>query len=182
MLSDLLIKEISNDFDFDLKYEKLNQIPLKQLVSLKNKNMDLIENINDKNYSIQNNEIKYKIFEDISSISKNKNNLELVLSIPSGNNIISVNKIKLSNKLNEYIKDIYVKINDNIIMTRKEIFDDNKKILKIIEPKENKTNINHSTNINIHIIFNKNTLNHIINKNIFVNYSYMILKNKLKFI
>lgn len=147
-------------------------------------NNNFIENIEEKNYYLQENEVKYKIFEDISSISKNNNNIELILNIPIEKNIISINKIKLSSQLNKHIKNIYLNINNKMIINKDEMIGNKEKLSKIIERKEKENIINSSINknINLHIIFDKNALNHIINKNIFVNYSYAILKNKIKFI
>jgi hypothetical protein len=147
-------------------------------------NNNFIENIEEKNYYLQDNEVKYKIFEDISSISKINNDIELILNIPIENNIISINKIKLSNRLNKYIKNIYLNIDEKIIITKDEIIGNKENLLKIIERKQKENSINNlsNKNINIHIILDKNALNHIINKNIFVNYSYAIFKNKVKFL
>lgn len=204
MLENLLIKETFNEFNlyhekinknlnlnldcnldlnFNYDLESLNRKVIHEIIT-KKQNTCLIENINNENYNIYDNEIKYKIFQDISLITKNNNNLELVLNIPSKNNILSINKIKFSDKLNKYIKDIYLKINNNKI--NKDVIlgiVNNNKSLKIIENIYNNNIINYSTNTNIdlYIVLDKNALNYIINKNIFINYSYIIYKNKLKF-
>lgn len=195
MMSNLLIKE--NFDEFNLDYEKNNTITPteenkqntlnknyynKKYNQYLNQDNNFIENIDDTDYYVQNNEVKYKIFEDISSISKNDESIELILNIPIENNIISINKIKLSNKLNKFIKNIYLNIDNKIIIKKEEIFESNETLSKIIENK-NKNNIIKylmDKNINLHIILEKNALNYIINKNIFVNYSYAIFKNKLK--
>lgn len=193
MMSNLLIKE--NFDEFNLDYEKNNTItPTKEnKQNTLNKNYynkkynqylnqdnNFIENIDDTDYYVQNNEVKYKIFEDISSISKNDESIELILNIPIENNIISINKIKLSNKLNKFIKNIYLNIDNKIIIKKEEIFESNETLSKIIENKNNIIKYLMDKNINLHIILEKNALNYIINKNIFVNYSYAIFKNKLK--
>ena len=161
MLSNLLIKETFDEFNLD--YEKLNQNPLKKQIFLQNQNQSLIENIDGENYIIQDNEIKYKIFEDISSISKSKDNFELILNIPLSNRIISINKIKLSNGLNKFVKDIYLNIDDKIIIIKEEIFGENKKILKFFDQEKKSNIINYLTNmnINLHIILEKEALNYI---------------------
>jgi hypothetical protein len=194
LLSNLLINEKFDEFDLD--YEKNNPNSptnairtnaLKYCTSKSNfnhsKNFSLIENIDDKNYYVQDNEVKYKIFEDISSISKNNEHLELVLKIPTENNIISINKIKLSNQINKFIINIFLNIDDKHIIKKEEIFECKKKLSKIIEceQKNNIINCSLEKNINLHIILDKDALNYIINKNIFVNYSYAIFKNKIKF-
>lgn len=144
-----------------------------------------VECIDDANYNIQTNEIKYKIFEDISSLNKNDENLELILNLSTPSNVISINKIKLTNSLNKFLKDIYIVIDGNTTMIKEEIFENKEKFLKIIAHKFNDNIVNCSpftkSNIDIHIVFDKNALNHIMNKNIFVNYSFTTLKNKVKF-
>lgn len=190
IMSNLLIKEKFNEFDFD--FEKKSERVLSSIENIyKNQiqkykhNIDLIENIEETNYYVQDNEVKYKIFEDISTISKKKNNdIELILNIPIENNIISINKIKLSNQLNKYIKNIYLNIDDKIIIKKDELNINKEKLSKIIKYKEKDNIINSSINknINLHIVIDKKALNYIINKNIFVNYSYAIFKNKIKFI
>ena len=194
LLSNLLIKENFEEFNLDFeKNDYISQTNTCKLNSLKYdtaktnfylyKNYSLIENIDDENYYIQDNEVKYKIFEDISSISKNDNYLELILKIPIDNNILSINKIKLSNQINKFIFDIFLNIDNKIIIKKEEIFEYKEKLSKIIESEKRKNIINCSQekNINLHIILNKDALNYIINKNIFVNYSYVIFKNKIKF-
>lgn len=212
MLSSLLIKETFDEFNLDqekkiisFKTKPLNinsnsnsntntnnltnvlieNNQIKEIIyGSQKQNNNFIENIEEKNYYVQDNEVKYKIFEDISSISKKNNDIELILNIPVENNIISINKIKLSNQLNKYIKNIYLNIDNKIIINKDEMIGNREKLSTIIESKE-KVNIIKSLtnkNINLHIILDKNALNHIINKNIFVNYSYAIFKNKVKFI
>jgi hypothetical protein len=194
LLSNLLIKEKFDEFNLDFEKNDLNlSTKTVKYNSFKhniakpnfyfNKNHSLIENIDDKNYYVQNNEVKYKIFEDISYISKNDKHLELILKIPIENNILSINKIKLSNQINKFIFDIFLNIDNKIIIKKEEIFEYKEKLSKIIESekRENIINCSQEKNINLHIILNKDALNYIINKNIFVNYSYVIFKNKIKF-
>ena len=200
LLSNLLIKENFDEFNLDFK--KINHIlptntikhnifkynTTKQNINFsKNyslmENIENIENIDDKNYYIQDNEVKYKIFEDISFISKNENHLELVLKIPIENNILSINKIKLSNQINKFIKNIYLNIDDKVTIKKEEIFKYSDTVSKKFEyeQRDNIINCSHAKNINLHIVLDKNALNYIINKNIFINYSYAIFKNKIKF-
>lgn len=196
MLSYLLIRETFDEFNLTneksnnsllVNHDKKNNSNILNLDNQdKNQNYNqtdgIIENIDEKNYYVQDNEVKYKIFDEISSISKINNSIELILNIPTENNILSINKIKLSNKLNKYIEDVYLNIDDKIILKKDEIIRNNNKPTKITKS-SNKENINCilGKNVNLHIILNKDALNHVINKNIFVNYSYAIFKNKLKF-
>lgn len=209
MLSKLLIQdkfEEFNEYEYEYKnlsqsiYEKnmknktkyLNQIKKKsndsftdEINSFTNE-IDIVELCDDKNYIIYDNEVKYKIFEDISSICKsNCGNLELILCIPYGNNIVSINKIKLSCGLSKYIKNIHLMTENKVIMKKENLLNNNNKIFKIIENTDkinNKSYHPNNNNIRLHIILDKDSLNYIINKNIFVNYSYTIPKNKFKFI
>lgn len=83
---------------------------------------ELIEEIDDSNYNLYEHEIKYKIFQDISSISKKNNMIELILDISIDDGIMSINKIKLSNTLNKYINDIFVCVDGEKIITHKDFF------------------------------------------------------------
>lgn len=194
LLSNLLIKEKFDEFNLDL--EKINPSLLSNTIKynafkdniseqncIYSKNYSIIENIDDKNYYVQDNEVKYKIFEDISSILKNDKYLEIVLKIPIENNILSINKIKFSNKINKYIKNIYLNIDNKVTIKNEDIFESKKILSKIIKYDKTEHIINCSLykNIDIHIILDKDALNYIMNKNIFVNYSYVIFKNKIKF-
>ena len=194
LLSNLLIKENFDEFNLDFeKNDLIQSTNTNKYNSFKydifekkfyfNKNRSLIENIDDENYYVQDNEVKYKIFEDISYISKNDNHIELILKIPIENNILSINKIKLSNQINKFIFDIFLNIDNKVIIKKEEIFECKEKLSKIIEceKRENIINCSQEKNINLHIILNKDAFNYIINKNIFVNYSYVIFKNKNKF-
>ena len=69
----------------------------------------MIEHIEETDYMVKEQEHKYKIFDDISSVIKNKNNkIELVLNIPRSSDVISINKIKLSRSIKDYIFDIFI--------------------------------------------------------------------------
>lgn len=191
MLSNFLIQDKFLEFDFDLVQEQKSHISNKviQLQSTNEYSNELIEGINDdENYNLYEQEIKYKIFEDISSVSKKNNVIELVLDIPVDNNIISINKIKLSNKINKYIKDIYVCTGDEKIITHKDFLnltstntETSSKFTKHISSQKI-INCQYNKNITLHILLSNKVINKIINKNIFVNYSFAIFKPKLKFI
>ena len=186
MLSNFLIKDKFMEFDLNFEYESekklLNKI---NYLTSSNYSNELIEEIDDNNYNLYDQEIKYKIFEDISSVIKNNNNIELIINIPVDDNIISINKIKLSSELNKYITDIFICIGNEKVITHKNFIKKNttqisiftQQILtnKIINCKSNK-------DITLHILLKDNVINKIIQKNIFVNYSFAIFKNKVKFI
>lgn len=191
MLSNFLIQDKFLEFDFDSVREKkkicVNEFDYMCSTNDEYSN-ELIEQVNDNNYNLYDQEIKYKIFEDISSVSKKNNMIELVLDIPTDDTIISINKIKLSNKLNKYIKDIYVCVGDEKIITYKDFLNssstNSESSSKFKEHISSQKIINceYNKNITIHIFFFNNIINKIINKNIFVNYSFAIFKQKLKFI
>ena len=173
-----------SDFNFNSKYNLSNNYTLNSKMKKTKFNqslteqMNIIEHIDDKNYNIYDNDVKYKIFEDISSISKNNisNTIELQLDIPCEKHVISINKIKLSNQLDKYIKDIYIYIGDKKINYNlyNEELRQNNKLEKIIN--------NKNQNVKLHIILDSSSINKIINKNIVINYSYAIFKNKIKFL
>lgn len=193
MLSNFLIQDQFLEFDFNsdsIQEKKLHILnKVSYLQSTNEYSNELIEEINDdENYNLYEQEIKYKIFEDISSVSKKNDMIELVLDIPIDNSIISINKIKLSNKLNKYIKDIYVCTGDEKIITHKDFLNSlstdtetSSKFTKHISSQKI-INCQYNKNITLHVILSNNVINKIINKNIFVNYSFAIFKPKLKFI
>ncbi len=165
--------------------EKINRYCLN--ANNENNENNLIEQVDEKNYNLYEHEVIYKIFEDISSVSKTNGMIELVLTLPSENNIISINKIKLSNKLNNYIKDIYVKIDNEKIISKDNFKKETSKILNTSKKFENVynnkiINCQNNKNINLHILFENQIINKIINKNIVINYSFAIFKNKFKFV
>ena len=193
MLSNFLIQDKFSEFDFysvqEQKTHLLNKI--NYLESTSEYSNEFIEEINDdKNYNLYEQEINYKIFEDISSVSKKNNMIELVLNIPIDNSIISINKIKLSNKLNKYIKNIYVCADDEKIITNKDFLNSNSSNSETSSPikftkhisSQKIINCQYNKNITLHVLLSNNVINKIINKNIFVNYSFAIFKPKLKFI
>ena len=185
MLSNFLIHDSSNESNLDYEIKIPSSSTKYNLIFLTKQNNSLVENIDDNNYNTEINEIKYKIFDDISSISNNSDNLELILTLPTEYNIISINKIKLSDKLNKYVKNIYLIADDQIIISMDKLFNINKEQkTKIIKQKQNNSQINNiiGKNINLHIILDKDSINHIINKNIFVNYSFIVIKNKFKYL
>lgn len=185
MLSDFLIQDKFTEFDFDILGLQEKKI-LKKINSfkiLKDKSSnELIQHIDENKYNLYEHEVKYRIFKDISSINKKNNSIELVLDIPINNNIISINKIKMGNKLIEYIKDIYVCVNDDKITTNDDF--KNSKDFKSVKNIycEKIINCRNDKKITLHIILKNNVINKIINKNIFVNYSFTFFKNKNKFI
>ena len=192
MLSTMLIDKTFDDYYQNQENLNQNTQPKKNTNANASTNTNmcqnygdaLIEYVDDINYNIQTNEIKYKIFKDISSINVKNDNLELILNLPVAHNVISINKIKLSKDINKFLKDIYLVIDNHIVITKDEIFGSKEHFLKIIAYKFNESVVNclMDKNVDICIILHKDALNHVMNKNIFVNYSFAISKNKIKFL
>lgn len=136
-----------------------------------NKLSRIIENINDSNYEIKENEIKYEIFDNNNNIQLYKDNIELIIYLPNNYIILSINKIKLSNNLEKYI--------DNI-----SIYGNNEKIYNYETDNFNKKIdfCKNYKNITINIKLQKSVMNKILNKSIFINYSYLFNKKKIKFV
>jgi len=133
-----------------------------------------IEYINDNKYDIHSQEIEYKILDDISYIIKNKDSIELIVNISNKCDFLSINKIRLSQKINNYIKDIYVKQNTEIILTKDKLLNiKTKDINNIIKFSNEK--------LNLHIIIEPNNLNNIINSHIYILFTYINFRNKVKY-
>ena len=188
-LSNLLIKDLFDEFNFSLESpspSKLKNIVINQIKNSEENDTSIIEHIDDENYQNHEHEIKYKIFEDINAVIKKGNNIELILTLPTNYNIISINKIKISKKVKNFINDIYLCINNKISLTKDELYNqinNSEKISKIKNSKENKIINNNNNNIiNLHILLDSSAVNYIVNKDIFINYSYLINKNKIKYI
>ncbi len=144
----------------------------------------LIDHIDEIQYTVKDQEQKFKIFDDISSVTRNMyNQIELVINIPKSCDIITINKIKLPKKIKKNINDIFVTLDDNIIISRDELY--NHQII-LSENCDNFNNNNYNLidcskgDVNIHIILEPNSINSIINNNIYINFSYLNLKNKHK--
>ena len=45
--------------------------------------------------------------------------MELILTIPKTSDIITINKIKLSKNIKDFVFDIFITLNNNIIINRK---------------------------------------------------------------
>ena len=149
-----------------------------------NLNNSIIEHVEDKNYLMKEQELKFKIFDDISSVSKNNNNkIELIINIPKSSNIMTINKIKLSKNIKQYIFDIFVSLNNNIILHKENLYNEKKNINFFDKDLyENKNNIDCSKgDVNIHIILEPNSINDIINNYVYISYSFINYKNKVKF-
>jgi len=162
-MQELLI--IENDDECGISYKNYK----KRLLENYDEEYDnILESIKDNyNYHLKENEKKYKIFEDISSINSHNKYLELVLDLPINLKIVSINKIKFSDKIKDCIENIYLTIN-------------NKKTVTDIQ-NINLLNIRDIKNLEIHLLLKKNAINKIINKNIYITYSYIETKSKIKF-
>ena len=166
----------------DKKFKNLNN---KLLFDKIDNNDSIIEHVEENNYLIKDEELKYKIFDDISSIVKNKNEkIELIINIPKSSDIMKINKIKLSKNIKQFIFDIFVSLDEKIILTKENLY--NK---QFIFNKINNNQINNlkyidcsKGSINIHIILEPNSINEIINNNIYINFSFINYKNKIKFL
>ena len=162
-MQELLI--IENDDESGISYKNYKK---RVLESYDEEYDNILESIKDNNnYHLKENEKKYKIFEDISSINSHSKYLELVLELPINLKIVSINKIKFSDKIKDCIENIYLTIN-------------NKKIVTDIQ-NINLLNIRDIKNLEIHLLLKKNAINKIINKNIYITYSYIETKSKIKF-
>ena len=147
---------------------------------------DIFEHILDNNieYFIKEQEIKYKIFDDISSILRTTDGkIELILNIPKKSKLLSINKIKLSKKISNYIFDIFVSLNNKIILTKENLYNSKIKLDDVI----NNNNLNNNlincsnNNINLHIFIQSINIISIINIYIYITYSYINYKNKFSY-
>lgn len=196
VISNYLIK--SDDYfnliglDEESKYQKYLEVkknPIEKLLFDNFDNFDnsIIEHVEEKDYLMKEQELKFKIFDDISSVSKNKNNkIELIINIPKFSNIMTINKIKLSKNIKQYIFDIFVSLDNKIILHKENLYNE-KIILKNInffnkDLYENNNYIDCSKgDVNIHIILEPNSINDIINNYVYITYSFLNYKNKVKF-
>jgi hypothetical protein len=168
--------------NFSYNYEKNYNNKIREYKS-KNYNIEsninncieYINDINDINHDVHYEEITYKIFDDLTHIIKNKNNIELIINIPNTYELLSIIKIRLSKKITKYIKDIYVKQNKEIILSKDKLLNINTKDINNV--------INNSQGeLNLYIIIESNSLNHIINSNIYILFLFINRKNKVKFL
>lgn len=158
-ISKLIIEknDIFGNFDFDSYFYDNNK---QDTIYIKTNNFNIESE----------NEIKFKIFDDIHSINIKSNLIELIVKIPLVENIVSINKIILSNKIKKYLINIFIYVEGSNI-----IFDNTNKIII-------KSNLNNFTkDLEISLIFNSTALNDIMNQNIIVNYSCVNLKKKIKY-
>ena len=172
ILTNYLINDYNDYFDNMKNFEVHEEQKLKVFIDLDtnekktrtysfdNTDSSIIEHIEETNYLVKEQELKYKIFDDISSVIKNKNNkIELVINIPESGDIVTINKIKLSKSIKEFIFDIFVTINDTIILTQDDLY--YKKInFSNISNNFNDSNIIDCSRgkVNIHIILEPNSI------------------------
>ena len=202
VISNYLIKSddyfnlIGLELDEENKYKKYlevcikkNQNSIEKLLFDDFDNFDnsIIEHVEEKDYLMKEQELKFKIFDDISSVSKNLNNkIELIINIPKFSNIMTINKIKLSKNIKQYIFDIFVSLDNKIILYKENLYNE-KIILKNInffdkDLYEKKNYIDCSKgDVNIHIILEPNSINDIINNYVYISYSFNNYKSKVKF-
>lgn len=196
ILPNYLVKDYDNYFDNMENFEIYEEQKLKkylcidtseketQRYSFDNTEPCIIEHIEETNYLVKEQELKYKIFDDISSVIKNKNNkIELVINIPRSSEIVTINKIKLSKSIKEFIFDIFVTLDNSIILAQEDLY--NKKINFSDFSLNSDLNVNvidcSRGEVNIHIILEPQSINKIINNNIYISFSFINFKNKVKF-
>jgi hypothetical protein len=153
----------------------------KKIKNYKNNNYDIesninnfIEYINDIDYETKSEGIKYKILDDSTHIIKSKDDIKLVLDISNTNEVLSILKIKLSKKIKAYIKDIYIKQNKEVILTKDKLLNINTKDTHMINKKSGK--------LNLYIIIELNSLNYFINSSIYILFLFVNNKNKVKYL
>ena len=196
-LSSFLIKSDDDYYSQLEKYEEYkcqNYLEEKNLSNLNDKLLfyqidnsnSIIEHVEEQNYLIKDQELKYKIFDDISSVTKNFNDkIELIINIPKSSDIMTINKIKLSKNIKQFIFDIFVSLNDKIIMNKDNLYNKQMILCKKINYEEcNESNYIDCSkgSVNIHIVLEPNSINEIINNNIYINFSFINYKNKIKFL
>jgi hypothetical protein len=142
----------------------------------------IIENTNKSKFI---KEKKYKIFDDITFITINKNNeIELVINIPKTDDILYINKIRFS-KINNFIKNIFITLDDKIIINNNDIFPKRLYFYNNSDEKYelNKKYINCCNGVvNINIILNNNAINNIINSYIYILFTHITFKKKIKYL
>jgi hypothetical protein len=186
---------VSNDYlnRYDDYYLE-NSINFTEYLSNKKRNysldmteLNIIEYIDDnkqQDYIVNEHEQKYKIFDNISSVIKNKdNNIELVINVPKTGDILSINKIKLSKNIKKYINTIFISLDNNKIVSQNEIYNKKFNFNKLRNINNLMMNIIDCSKgeVNIHIILEPNSINEIINNYIYIVFSYINFKNKVKF-
>lgn len=199
VLSSFLIKSDDDYYSQMEKYEEYKYLSYLEDRNFSNLNgkllfdqiddsKSIIEHVEEKDYLIKDQELKYKIFDDISSVVKNKSNkIELIIDIPKSSDIMTINKIKLSKNIKQFIFDIFVSVNNKVILNRENLY--NKKMIFNNKIYNDFNNINDNNyidcskgTVDIHIILEPNSINEIINNNIYINFSFVNYKNKIKFL
>jgi hypothetical protein len=154
-LSKLIFKNYDVFDDFDFGANSFDEFELEHIKT------------NEINMEIEN-KIKFKIFDDIDSIYKKSNHIELIIKIPIVENIISINKIILADKIKKHLINIFIYIDGVKIFfnNTKKTFVNSKELIK---------------NLELCICLDSIALNDIMNQNIIVNYSCVNSKKKIKY-
>lgn len=170
-------QKIKKYLDFDFNEESENRYSFDTTESC------FIEHIEETNYLIKEQEQKYKIFDDISSIIKNKNDkIELIINIPKSSDIVTINKIKLSKSIKYFIFDIFVTLDDQVILAQEDLYKKKINFSNFSDISDENNIIDCSKGeVDIHIILEPQSINQIINNNIYISFSYINYKNKIKF-
>lgn len=122
------------------------------------------------------NKIKFKIFNDIDFVNiDNKGQFELSIHLPSNLNIVTINKIKLSNKI--LLSDINIFANNKIIFNKEDIsFLGNK-----YNNKSNKLDFTDCIeDIVINMLIDNKNINQIVGKQILISYTSEIIEEQSK--
>ena len=136
------------------------------MLSIITEDTDLMNNFNPLYYTsnLIENEKKYKILDDIEHVEFKKNNIILSINLCS-NMTLRINSLKIPNEINEYLNDIYISENNNIIYKK------NNYINRVI-------NTNDKTVL--HLVFNKKNISDIIGCSVILNYTIICKKSKSK--
>ncbi len=121
------------------------------------------------------NKIKFRLLDDVDTINVDNNgNIELSVLLSSSLNILTIDKIKLSKKIN--INDINIYSNNKIIYKKDDIFTSiNYSCVK------NKLQFSGCDNdIVINVKINNKNINNIIGKCVYLSYTNTITKEKHK--
>lgn len=170
-------QKLKKYLDFDLNEETENRY------SFDNTESCMIEHIEETNYLVKEQEKMFKIFDDISSVIKNKNDkIELVINIPKSSDIVTINKIKLSKSIKDFIFDIFITLDEQVILTQEDLYKKKINFSNFFDITDENNIIDCSKGeVDIHIILEPQSINKIINNNIYISFTYINYKNKIKF-
>jgi hypothetical protein len=138
---------------------------------------DFFETIN-ADYKLTSMEKSYKIFDDVTDVSVANKMIELQLNLKSNSNFIIINKIKLTNSIEQCLKDCYVTKNGKIVAKHNEL---SQKIINLRSDVGNEIQNMENGEICLHLFFKNKSLNALINNVICVSYVSVNVKNRLRY-